>query len=107
MGNASTNTSGRAVKQLIDSGIVCHTPTLFDTWISPVGVGKPDIMLTNNNDFLNIAVSAGPHTTSDHIPIVIKLATSPIMLPSSPRFNFNKANWESFRQELNNRTNRY
>lgn len=62
--------------------------------------GKPDIILVNNNNFLNIAVSQGPMTTSDHVPIIVHLAICPIKLPSTPRFEFNKAGWESFRRDL-------
>lgn len=49
---------------------------------------------------MNVAISPGQITTRDHIPIIIQLATSPIMLPSIPRFSFNKEEWESFREEL-------
>ena len=40
-------------------------------------------------------------TTSDHIPIHIEINSNPIAIPSEPRLNYNKANWEGFRHELN------
>lgn len=101
-GNASTNIGGRIVKQIIDNGLVTHTPaTNFDTWVSQIGRGKPDIILSNQHNIFNTVVSAGPQTMSDHVPIIIQMALSPIMMPFLPKFNFQKANWENFRMDLN------
>lgn len=99
LGHTTSNAGERSMKQLIDRGNIKHIPTDFDTWMSAVGRGKPDIILTDQHNFLNIAISAGPSTTSDHIPIIIQLVTSPIMIPTS-HFDFNKANWDKFREEL-------
>lgn len=100
MGHSSSNAGGRCIKQLIDNRNIKHLPTNFDTWISAIGRGKPDIILTNNHNYLNVAISSGQTTTCDHIPIIVQPATSPIMLPTTARFNFSKADWESFREEL-------
>lgn len=101
VGHSTTNTAGRNIKHLINTGIAKYIPTDFDTRISPIGRGRPDIILTNQQNFLNTAISAGPQTTSDHIPIILQLATTPIMHPKISRFNFHKGELEKFR-ELNN-----
>lgn len=100
LGNASSNANGKVIKQLSDNGTARRIQTDFDTWMSSSGRGRPDIILLNQNNFLNVVTRAGAQSTSDHIPIVVNLATSPIMIPSSPWYNFGKANWDAFRQDL-------
>ena len=38
---------------------------------------------------------------SDHIPIIIKASTSPLLIPDSPKYNYNKANWPEFEKHMN------
>ena len=54
----------------------------------------PDIILKNNEAFHNTFAEIGPLTSSDHIPAIYKISTSPIMTEISPRLNYKKANWE-------------
>lgn len=68
--------------------------------MSHAGRGTTDIILTNQHNFLNIATASGPISTSDHIPIILRTATSPIMIPTNPHFDFKNVNWEKFREEL-------
>lgn len=100
LGHTSSNATGRGIKQLLDNGNIRYLPTNFDTWVSAIGRGKPDIILTNSNNYLNAAIPQGQARTSDHFPIIIQLASPPIMIPTTPKHNFHKADWDKFRNEL-------
>ena len=41
--------------------------------------GKPDIILSNNHNMYNLAIQQGDLTTSDHLPIIVKISTKPII----------------------------
>lgn len=49
---------------------------------------------------MDYAIQQGQLTTSDHIPIVFTLATSPIMIPQTEMFNFKRADWELFKDDI-------
>ena len=75
----------------------------FKTFFSSTNSGKPDIIIGNNAILdLAIHITEGDRTpASDHLPIHIQLNTSPILVPSTyKRLNFNRANWEGFRKEM-------
>ena len=58
--------------------------------------GKPDIILANSKHHYNTAIIEGEITTSDHIPIIFKLSSRPIVKELRKRKDFRNANWESF-----------
>ena len=65
--------------------------------------GQPDLVF-GNTLLIKFAINISPDErlpTSDHILIHVEVNSNPIAIPSEPRFNFNKANWEGFRHELN------
>ena len=75
-GYSSTDNKGRILKDLINKGMIKHLGPEF-----PILVGKstkPDIILGNKYPYLNLAIEEGSITTSDHLPIVIKINTKPI-----------------------------
>lgn len=90
------NTNRRTITQQINAGIAKHIPTDFNTCFSPAGHGTPDIILTNNNNFFNMETAAGPITTSDHKPKIVKLSTESIAIPSSPRYSYKTQIGNSF-----------
>ena len=75
----------------------------FKTFFSSTRSGKPDIVL-GNTQMANLAIyiTAGKRlSSSDHIPIHIQINSSPIAIPLPiPQLNYNRANWEGFRSEL-------
>ena len=74
----------------------------FNTFFSHNMKGKPDIILVNTA-FLTLAynLEEGPRlTSSDHIPITLTASTSPIAIPTAPRYNYNRADWPKFTEHM-------
>ena len=62
--------------------------------------GKPDSVLSNKLAFLNFAILKGKLTSSDHLLVIIKLSTKPIIKTGIERFEFPSANWELFKEKI-------
>ena len=67
--------------------------------------GKPDLVFSNKEAFLNYAIFPGKLTSSDHLPIVIKLSTKQIVKPQQIRFNYSNMNWELFKERIEEKIN--
>ena len=100
MGQNGINLKGRELVHLIHQNTVTHLGPDFDTFVSARGKGRPDIIIGNKNAHLNFAIQQGPLTTSDHIPIIFKLSTSPIMIPQRETYNYKRADWNMFQNEI-------
>lgn len=96
----NNNFAGDIINNMLRAGSTQHVGPDFKTYITPRASGTPDIVLTNNNFIYNLLIKPGPLTTSDHVPIVMKVSTSPIQVPIPPRYNYSQANWERFEHEL-------
>ena len=75
----------------------------FNTYFSAINKGKPDLVF-GNTLLSKFAINITPSDrlpTSDHIPTHVEINSNPIAIPSEPRFNYNRANWEGFRLDLN------
>lgn len=94
------NSAGEAIATLLRRGTVQHHGPDFKTFITTRAKGTPDIILTNDNIVHNMHIKQGPITTSDHIPVLVTLSSSPIQVPITPRFNKKLANWDGFKAEL-------
>lgn len=94
--HGNNNPAGEFINQLIRRGNTLHIGPYFKTYITPRASGTPDIVLTNNKMNHNMHLCPGPLTSSDHLPIIITLAASPIQVPVTPRPDYNNANWENF-----------
>ena len=93
-GYQQNNNKGRAIKDLINRNIINHLGPDFSTLIGRQG--KPDVVLSNKKAYLNIAIEPGKLTTSDHLPLIIRISTKPIIKSIEKRRSFNKANWERY-----------
>ena len=100
LGQSSNNLMGKEIVRLINQNMITHLGPDFDTFLSPTGKGKPDIILGNRNIYMNLAIKRGPVTTSDHLPLIITLATKPIMIPQRVMLDEKKANWDMFQREV-------
>lgn len=101
LGHRNNNTVGNQIYDHIRDGNLVHLGPDFKTYVSRAQSGTPDLLLGNKNIFHNIHIRPGQLTTSDHIPIIMQISTSPIQTPAAPRLNFNKAKWDDFKTELN------
>lgn len=100
LGYTHTNTKGRQIQHLLTQNTIQHLGPHFPTFLCHTNATTPDIILANNNIYHNINISQGPLTASDHLPIVMTIATKPIPIPIPPRPNFKRANWNRFKQDL-------
>ena len=62
-------------------------------------------MLSNKKAYLNIAIEPGKLTTSDHLPLIIRISTKPIIKSIEKRRSFTKAYWEKYRDIISEKTN--
>lgn len=102
-GHKNNDPLGKQFRNFINKNNLFFLGPNFHTYYSSINKGKPDLIFCNSL-FTQFATNINPGTrlpTSDHIPIHIEVNSNPIAIPSEPRYNFNKANWEGFRQELN------
>lgn len=98
------NTKGRILVDMINRGQISHMGPDFNTLINRNG--RPDILLVNRHNIMNTAVIQGDITTADHIPIVVKLSTNPIIVEDKRIKDYRNANWELFREKLEQKVTR-
>lgn len=104
LGHNNTNNAGDSVATLLRRGTVQHHGPDFKTYMNPRAVGTPDIILTNDHIVHNMHVTAGPLTSSDHLPIILTLSAAPIQVPTTPRLDKGRANWTQFEDNLKDYT---
>ena len=100
LGHRNNNVVGRSVAHLIELGLAKRHYCGFPTYIGYNASSNPDIMLSNKAAYHNVHLEPGPQTTSDHVPLVVKVSTNPIAIPIEPRKQFTHANWTNYREEL-------
>ena len=99
-GYRSLNGAGRSLNALIDRGVTQRIGPSFPTFYSPTTSTKPDIVLINRVVTYNYFITEGPVTTSDHIPILMRISTAPIQVEIPKRKSLRKADWEKYREIL-------
>ena len=104
-GNHSSNVVGRSLSQIIDNGNLIHLGPHFNTYFKQNVVSIPDKVLTNKHNYLNTYIEPGDITTSDHIPIILRISTEPILIKKTETYNYNKADWDLFKSILNGKIN--
>ena len=102
-GNRRNNQVGKNLDRFLRQGKLSYLGPNFPTFFCPRGSTTPDIILGNSKIFHNIESSPGPVTLSDHLPVLLTLTTKAILKPSLPILQFNKANWEQFEIEIENK----
>ncbi len=103
LGSSTNNTVGKSIVNLIDQGNLIHLGPQFPTYISHNAATNPDKVFTNKHNYLNTLIEPGNITTSDHIPIILTLSTRPIYIKTKEFFQYNKANWEQFKEILSDK----
>ena len=97
-GHNSNDSNGKLLKSFMNSTDIHYIGPDFFTFHDNNRTGKPDIFLANSK-FLTMAyhIQEGERLPcSDHIPIIINASTSPLLIPSPPQFNYNRADWPEF-----------
>ena len=99
LGHRDRNTKGKQIAH-IRHRTLHHIGSHFPTYYAHNTATTPDIILTNYRTHHNTHITQGPLTSSDHIPIIMKISTAPIQTPIPPRPCFAKANWEEFKNYI-------
>ena len=71
MGYRNYNTNRREIKRLLQQNKIIHMGQDFRTMVHMNG--RPDIVFSNQNAFLNYTVERGSLTTLDQFPVILKL----------------------------------
>lgn len=101
LGHNNNNNVGNSLYNFMNYGKLINLGPNFKTFIGHGNMTTPDRVFSNNKACLNYYLKQGPLTTSDHIPMILTLSTSPIQIPTKERYLMHKANWESFKSEVN------
>ena len=96
------NNKGRIIKSYVDNNKLKHFGPDFPTLVRRNG--RPDIVLGNRWTHLNMLIAPGSLTSSDHLPIHIKLSTNTIIKDTKKVYNFKKANWDKYKNIIENQT---
>ena len=107
IGHNRENNVGRALYQHIRNNLIKHIGPNFNTLVEKINnrtTCRPDIVLTNSRVLFNHNISKGPITASDHIPIVIKISTKPIVKEITRTPDSKKTNWDEFTTHIENKT---
>ena len=96
----TTNSNGRQLVNLIDRKNLKVLGPTFPTRTDHRSSSILDIVLANEHTFYNYHISPGPHTSSDHIPVILKISSNIIWIPIKKRKQYTKADWDSYENHL-------
>ena len=100
--HSTTNRHGTQLSQLCTMKHLRFLGPDFYTSMAHNGRGRPDLAFTNRHSLhLHHHLSPGPACGSDHIPVILHLSPNPIAIPSPPRQDYNRTDWENFQATLN------
>lgn len=100
LGHTRNNIFGNEIHRLTSRNLIQFLGPDFNTFLRGRLHGKPDVLFCNRFHNLNYALTQGPLSTSDHIPVVLKLSTRPILVAATPRPNLTQVNWDIFKDSL-------
>ena len=98
--DSQSNPVGRQLVNLIERKnlevLGPNFPTRTDYRSSTI----PDKVIANQHITYNYHIKPGPQTSSDHIPVVMRISNNLIQIPIMPRRQYTKADWEGFKEHL-------
>ena len=100
MGHTTNNARGNELATLLNRNLLTFIGPDFPTLLTGRMTGKPDIILTNRHHHFNTLIQPGPLTSSDHLPVLFKLTTRPIIIPATVHPNYSEADWDLFKDTL-------
>jgi len=100
--HSTTNAHGRQLLSIFETKRLHYIGPDFFTSYTNRGKGRPDLVFGNRAALAyHTHLQPGPNVGSDHIPIIIKISTSPILNKERRSFRYKQADWESFKSKLN------
>ena len=100
-GHRDKNMMGLTLDMLLNTNKLKHLGPDFPTLVNKKGT--PDIIVGNRVAHLNYSLKEGDITSSDHLPLIVTLATKPILIKIPPKPSYKKANWDLFKAQINER----
>lgn len=101
LGYTNNNIKGNTINRWVNQGRIRILGPDFVTMTTKFTPGSPDVALSNRHHHMNYNIQPGSLTTSDHLPMIIKLSTKPIMKNILAKPNLIRANWELFQEVTN------
>ena len=101
LGYRTTNLKGNLIADMMNRRVINFKGPDFSTLVQRKG--NPDIVFTNKYDHFNMVILQGELTTSDHVPVILKLATRPIIKETKIMRKYKNADWEQFQEKINNK----
>ena len=90
----------RSLNTFKERGITKRIGPNFPTFFTATTATKPDIILTSNIIPYNYHIIQGPPTVSDYAPMIMAISRNPIQIETPQRKNFQKANWNKYKESL-------
>nr|CAH0106516.1 unnamed protein product [Daphnia galeata] len=99
------NQSGRALANILENttNIELATPTNLGTRLNPISLTYSTIDLTLMAPHLAISseITRGPHLSSDHLPLHIRVQADPTLsIERAPTWNLKDADWITWNKEI-------
>ncbi len=104
-GYRENNTVGKSLINLINQGKIINLGPHFPTFFSHYSRTTPEKIFDNKQHYLNISFEPGEITTSDHLPVIIKLSTTPFLIEKQKGYKTNNADWDLFQNKLDTQIN--
>ena len=102
VGHNDNNTAGVITNNMISRNLVSFVGPDLNIRTGQHGVSRPDIILRNNQAFLNYSIREGDLTTSDHIPVIFTISTTAVVKDTQGRKQYSRTNWEEFKRLVEN-----
>lgn len=102
LNNNRNNEVGKGLERFMRHGKLIHLGPAFHTFYGRGGGSTPDLVFCNNKALHNITLKPGPLTDADHTPIIMTITAKAITKSIPPILNFKEADWEQFKEEVNN-----
>ena len=96
------NNKGTLLKELVERHNMKYLGPDFPTLVKRNG--RPDAISGTKWAHFNITIKPGELTSSDHIPLYIKISTRAIPKETVNKFNYKKANWDKYKRIIESNT---
>ena len=85
---------------LYNTGKINHEGPHFPTYYGARSATTPDKIFTNKKAYFNLHAAPGPDSSSDHIVVMVKIASGPIKVEIRERKSVKNTDWENYRRDL-------
>ena len=98
--NTGPNAKGRSMYSHIFNNRIQHLGPIFPTFYTRFAETRPDIVLANNNFYLNHNIQSGGIGPSDHITLDITISANAITTQIPPFLDTKNTDWDGYKTNL-------